>query len=217
MPPQRQTAYNVWISDLNNNNFIKSTKELEPSYVEFEDKKVTRVNLIGTVINKYENESHTYISLIIDDNSSQISIKVWNENLTLLSEIQIGDIILVIGKVKRAEQINPELYISPEIVRKVNPNVELMGKIKLINESGKPKEKIIEEKEDEIKIEEIKMSSSGNLRQEILNLIEKNNETGLTLNELKNKIKNASLEIEIQELLKEGEIYEIKEKYHLLR
>ena len=209
MPPQRQTAYNVWISDLNNNNFIKSTKELEPSYVEFEDKKVTRVNLIGTVINKYENESHTYISLIIDDNSSQISIKVWNENLTLLSEIQIGDIILVIGKVKRAEQINPELYISPEIVRKVNPNVELMGKIKLINESGKPKEKIIEEKEDEIKIEEIKMSSSGNLRQEILNLIEKNNETGLTLNELKNKIKNASLEIEIQELLKEGEIYEI--------
>ena len=50
-----------------------------------------------------------------------------------------------------------------------------------------------------------------------MNIIDKNDDLGINLEDIKNKIKNSNLEKELQELLKEGEIYEIKDKYHLLR
>ena len=71
----RNTAYKLWISDINNSNYVKSLGEFEPNYIEFNNKRVSRVNIIAVVISKYETEN--YSSITLDDRSSQISAKSW--------------------------------------------------------------------------------------------------------------------------------------------
>ena len=134
---QRQTAFRVWISDLNNENFIKQEGEFVPNYIKVENKNVSRVNLIGSVVNKYENQDSSYNSLLLDDGSAQIRVKTWREDTILLQNFEIGDIILVIGKVK---EYNNEIYVLPEIVKKLNVNWQLVRRLKLIKEYGKPKQ-----------------------------------------------------------------------------
>jgi len=55
----------------------------------------------------------------------------------------VGDLVLVVGRVRKYED---EIYISPEIVKKVNPNWELVHKLILFNENmQEEKEEIFEE------------------------------------------------------------------------
>ena len=82
-----------------------------------------------------------------------------------------------------------------------------------------PKEsEIIEEPEPKIEYEEINFNSN-NLKNQLLNLIEKNEEDlGITLEEIKIQLHSDLVSINkiLEELLKEGQIYLINNKYRLL-
>lgn len=221
---QRQTAYKVWISNLNSSNFIRSEGEFTPNYIKIKDKNVSRINLIGTVIRKYENEDKTYSALVIDDSSAQIRVKTWRENTSILDNLNEADTALVIGRLR---EYSSEIYITPEIVKKLNANWELLRKLELLKEHGKPEFKIIEDEEkkkgimeEQIDVKEIKIGTSSAIRQEILELIEKTeSEEGINFNNIKETLDYKEQEIEeiLQELLKEGEIYQISDKYRLLK
>ena len=185
----RLIAHKLWLNDLRENNFVVTTGEFESNYILLNDKKISRINVIANVVNKFQNEDKIYVTITIDDSSAQIRLKTWREDTRILDNINIGDIVLVIGKIKR---YNDEVYILPEIVKKVSPNEELLRKLELIKEYGLPQEpkeiKLEKEKEPEITYEEINFASS-NLRNELLNLIEKNEENlGIALEEIKTEL-----------------------------
>lgn len=189
---KRQTAYKIRIKDLLSGVYGKEEGEWEPNYILFKDKRISRVNIIANLIDKFENEDKSYGNVDLDDGTGVIKGKVWREDIHLLENIKIGDLVLVIAKIK---EINDERYLVLEIV-KVLDNSEWaeLRKLELDKLWG-----------SEIKSEEIKPTS--NLRQQILTLIESSGE--IIEEEIFGKLNCDKEEVlkAITELIREGEIY----------
>ena len=133
---QRQTAYKIWISDLINSEYIKQEGEWDPNYIQIRDLNVARVNLVANVVLTYSNEDGTYITLTIDDGSGQIQIKAWRDDTILVKDFKIGDTILVIGRIR---EYNSQIYLTPEIIRKLeNPLWLKVRKLELTKLYGEP-------------------------------------------------------------------------------
>lgn len=124
----RQVAYKVWIRDLVNCPYYLG--ELESSYSLINNKRVSRAHVVATVIQKFESENKEYLTVTIDDGSGDIRLKTWKEDIKLISNLEVGYLILVIGKVKK---YNDEIYLVPEIVKKVDPNYEIVHKAELLS------------------------------------------------------------------------------------
>ena len=138
-----------------------------------------------------------------------------------MEDIEIGETVLLVGKVR---EYNSQVYIVPEIIKPLSsPEWVELRKKELsrlygerevrVQETPKPEEKKEESpQQDEIKVEEVSMSGNSD-RQKILNIIENLDKTeGSDLIEViqESKLDEESANILIQELLKEGEIFEIK-------
>lgn len=217
-PIKRQTAIKVWISNLLNGQYIKQDGEFEPNYVEVNGKKIGRVNLIANVVFRYQSEDGKYLSLTLDDGSYQIRLKAWNEATEILMAINVGDVVNVIG---RPRKFNDELYVVPEIVKKLDDlHWELARKAELFKEYGKPMkvdvtiQQVREEPKEQVEetggIVEEKIEDSED-RHKILALIEQfGHENGVESEEIVSKsgMDKDLVEEIILELLKNGEIYE---------
>ena len=212
----RLIAHKLWLNSLKEENFVETTGEFESNYISVNDKQVSRINIIANVVNKFKSEDGNYIGITIDDSSAQIRLKTWREDTKILENVNIGETIIVIGKVRI---YNNEIYVFPEIVKKIDFNQELLRKLELIKEYGLPKETLsIKEPEVKTEYEEINFSSND-LRNRLLNLVEKYEEnSGVTLEEIKMELHASLEEINkiINELLKEGQIYMVNNKYRLL-
>lgn len=226
MVQQRQVAFKVWISDLVNGKYTKEEGEWDPNYVLIKGNiKVSRVNIIASVVNKYKSENSDYSYITLDDGTSDVNVKAWREDIEILNKCDIGDLILLIGRVK---EYSGEIYITSEIIKKLdNPNWAKIRKLELEREFGKPS-KIEEKKEIQDKkiIVEVKNGDSiivkeefadGVLtqtnRQKVLSYISKKEE--VTYDEIIENLGLDEKEVEglIKELLKEGEIYQPKPNY----
>ncbi|MEM4625536.1 MAG: OB-fold nucleic acid binding domain-containing protein [Candidatus Pacearchaeota archaeon] len=186
---KRHTAYKVRIGDLfkakqiiDNNRFL---------YLELNDKKIFRVNIVANVIEKFSSDEKKYLSFVIDDASGQIRIKVFEDDFEKFSSISQGDTIVVIGLVR---SYNNELYISPEIIKIQDPRYLMVRKLEL----EKQKTKTIEKKDI--------LALSDEINQKI-----KNSEpNGINIENLILEI-NAPPELinqEIKKALEQGIIYE---------
>ena len=76
--------------------------------------KVSRVNIIAAMI--YKSEDFNYSSAVIDDGTGRIQLRSF-ENNAYFSKIDVGDIVLIIGKIR---EFNNEKYIVPEILKRIN-------------------------------------------------------------------------------------------------
>jgi RPA family protein len=216
---KRHIAYKVWITDLVNNEFIHQSGEWDPNYVQIRDKKVSRVNIIATVVDKSKSEDGSYSYLIIDDGTDNISVKAWKEDTKLIDNIEVGTSILLIGRVR---EYNGNVYLTPEIVRPLDrPEWAELRKKELIKEYGMPKE-ITEQKEEkpkdikeELNIAEEEISeeiTTETDRQKVLNTIEKlDTEEGVPIEKITENLDLSEEKVNtlLQELIREGEIFEI--------
>ena len=199
----RLTAYKVRISHLLNAEYVKPEGEWTPSYIKIKDNKISRVNVIATVIAKYENDDGSYVSLTLDDGTSSIQTKSWKEDTKSLKGIEIGDLILTIAKIRN---YNGENYLSPEIVKPLQELMWLELRKKELNKIYGP---ILET--DTVPKKSEKFSSDQ--RQTIIKLVEElNSDDGADISEVisKSKMQEVDANRLIQELLKEGEIFEIR-------
>jgi|TARA_Y100000310_G_scaffold12560_1_gene12951 RPA family protein len=213
---KRNIAYKIWLSNLLNGDYVKTEGEFQSDYVEVDNLKISRINLIGTVVFRYESDDKNYLSITLDDGTFSIRLKTWQEDVKLLQNTNQGDLVLVIGKVR---QYNEELYIIPEIVKILdNPDLELVRKLELLNEIGKPiklqSEKIVETKQ-EVDEEPIKDPKLIVNRQKILELVESlSTDQGAKIDEVIEKSKlGEEAEQVLNDLLKDGEIYQPKPQY----
>jgi len=217
----RQIAYKVRIFDLVNGEYVQKSGEWEPNYVSIGDKNISRVNIIANIITTYISEDGTYATITIDDGSGNIQVKSWKDDVKILEKVEVGDFILLVGKVK---EYNGEKYIVPEIVKKLDNHewlsfrkkelTKLYGEKSVEVKQEKPAETIVEDQQIVVQEESvIDDSSSEGDRQKILNIIEK-----LSSVEGANKLdiikesdvgEDKANEI-IHGLLRDGEIFEIK-------
>ncbi len=130
MAIERSVAKKVRIADLvNGKYFYGSKEEMKPSYVVTPyGEKISRVNIIGTAIEKFTSEDGNYSSMTIDDGTCAISVRSF-EGFPF-EKVHLGSSMKIIGKLK---EYNGELYVAFELMENVtDPNFELLSKTEIL-------------------------------------------------------------------------------------
>lgn len=152
---KRQPSKKIWISDIISGEVIKGSG-WDPSYIELRGQKFSRVRLVATVVSKFVSEDGNYGSITLDDGTETIRIKAFGPDVFKIEAVRNGDLITFVGKIK---EYNEEIYLAPEIIRKLDdpnwlifhklslglPEVDLKQEIKIEITSEKAEEKIKQE------------------------------------------------------------------------
>ncbi len=170
-------------------------------FLELGDKRIIRVNIIANIIEKYVSEGEKrYATVTIDDATGQIRLKTFGDDTSMFSELVQGDTIAIIGVLR---SYNREMYILPEIIKKVDPRYLLVRKLEI-----EKKSKASMPTTDSAQNQDKKMSA----RDEIIALIRAGSDSGgVSTEDIILKVKSASPEIinsEIIKLIEDGMVYE---------
>ncbi len=131
METLRQTTKVARISDIIDGNFVRK-EGMEPSYVLTKfGEKVSRAKIVGAIINKFMSEDGNYSSVTVDDDTDAIRVKAFKEDADFFEKFNVGDNVLLIGKVR---EYNGENYIIPEIMKKSETNYENYHKLKVLKQ-----------------------------------------------------------------------------------
>ena len=127
---ERLLAKKVRIYDIVSGKFFPGSKdEMKPTYVITQfGEKLSRVNVVATAVDKFESEDGNYATLTIDDGSGLLRAKAF-KNTGMVKDIEVGDAVLVIGKIK---EYQGEVYVNLEIVKKSEPNYEIKHKLEVL-------------------------------------------------------------------------------------
>lgn len=127
---ERLPAKKVRIHDIISGRYFAGNKdEMKASYVVTQfGEKLSRVNFIGTVVDKFESEDGNYAAVTVDDGSGLVRTKAF-KNTGMVRDVQSGDAVLVIGKIN---EYQGEVYVNLEIVKKVEPNHETKHKAEVL-------------------------------------------------------------------------------------
>ncbi|MEM2144510.1 MAG: OB-fold nucleic acid binding domain-containing protein [Candidatus Jordarchaeaceae archaeon] len=204
---KRATAYKVHISDLISGKWVEKPNGrfvLTKSGLETQ-----RARVMGTVVDKFISSQSDFGSITIDDGTETIRAKAWKSQSSLLSKVQIGDIVDVIGKVR---SYHGEIYLVPELIVNVeDPNWEIVRELEIMSFDSEDKISSLKEEigvsEEEKIIEEDLVEKIGN----VLEIIEEMDEgEGVDLETIKKKTGLSQKEVEscLVELLSDGTIYE---------
>jgi len=173
----------------------------ESDYVKVGELQVSRARLMATVVNKLVNDERKSGFLVIDDCTETIRVRGWEEQHKLIDSVNIGDLIDVIGRVRR---YNEEVYLIPEIIKKSGANWFALRKIEMSNKD-KPK---LEFKEA------ASLSSEEPVSKDLMFSLIKKNDKGQGA-ELKDLLEQSKLGREeclkvIRDLMADGVVFEPK-------
>jgi RPA family protein len=187
---KRNIAYKLRIGDvLKAKPIVMDGKFL---FLEMGDKKISRVNIIANVVDRYFNDGDKkYASITVDDASGQIKLKAFGEDIEILRDFVQGDSLQIIGTTR---EYNSEIYLLPEVVKKVDTKWLLVRKLEIQNSR-----------------KDIPLPTNAPLRDLILQKIkEADNKGGIEIEKIIMEVE-ASPDIinkEIKKFLEEGMIYE---------
>jgi len=126
---KRNIAYKMRIGDV-----LKGVPMMDEGkflFLELGDKKIVRINILANCVDKYVQEGEKqFASLTVDDASGQLKLKVFGEDVEMFKEIMQGDTLQIIGNMR---EWNGELYMIPEVVKKVDPRWLLVRKLEIQN------------------------------------------------------------------------------------
>ena len=197
---KRETAYKLRIGDLlRGNQIFEQGGSLNPrlQFVEIGNNTFARINIIGNVVDKFESEGERrFASITLDDGSGQIRARLFGEDIAKFNSITQGDTLVIIGLLK---SFNQEIYILPEVMKKIDPKYLLVRKLEIEKEIPK---QLTQQQKQEVRA----------LRDEVIDLIKNAEEReGIDKEEIIMKLKQSNPQIisqEIKKLLEEGIIYE---------
>jgi len=110
------------------------------NFLELGSKRIVRVNIIGNLIDKYESEGERkFLSLTLDDGSGQIKLRAFADSIDKFKNFNQGETVLVIGVLR---YWNNEAYISPEIIRQLDPKYLLVRKLEIEKTQSKNTESV---------------------------------------------------------------------------
>lgn len=200
----RRAAQKVFINEIIEGILIVEEKELI-SVLKTSTKKIYRLNVIAVVVGKEKRGSAT--NLLIDDSTSKITIRFFEDN-DVANATVIGDVLLIIGKTRSYQE---EKYISPEIVKKVDPlwlkvrSLELASLAHLKKENEEKNDKKNEEKNDENKQYEYNLLHF----EKIARLIkEMDAGEGVFIEEIIEKSSLRNIEKILEKMMEKGDIFQ---------
>ncbi|MEK6876481.1 MAG: hypothetical protein AABX63_03660 [Nanoarchaeota archaeon] len=192
---KRQTAYKVTVKDIIDSRYIK-TSGMEPNYLEVGSKQISRVNILGVIVEKLDMDN--YKALVIDDGSGRISARVFDGNI-FLSNVEVGDVVNLIG---RPREFSSEKYVIIEAIKKTDPAWARVRDLELQkNSDNSKKSKVIQDKEEKV--------DSSPKNKIILAIKELDDGDGVLIENILSKNVDGAEKI-IDTLLKEGGIFEVK-------
>ena len=96
------------------------------SFLELGPNHISRVNIVGNIVDKYESAGDSkYSFFTLDDGSGQIKLKSFGEDVDKFLKVEQGQTVVLIGLLRH---FNNELYIAPEIIREQDPKYLLIRK-----------------------------------------------------------------------------------------
>lgn len=224
----RQTAHKLWVQNIIESPFVEQQGEWEPNFIDFQNKKISRVNIIATIVDHFVSPDNNYSTIVVDDSSATIRARVFKEDVPMFKDLKIGDAVMIVGRTKK---YNDEVYILPEIIKKLdNPNWEVLRKFELIKGIGRPRqvqysaedkfayeepkeaEQLRDTPENQVVTEEY-IEDTSSSRQKVLSFIEKMEEASVKEISEDSGMADENINIILKELLKEGEIYQPKPGY----
>jgi len=138
---KRWVAHKVSIKNL------ISGKPAEDNALEVTGIRINRARVLGSVVSRFIGPEDKYAFLTVDDGTETLRVRSFEDTVPLVKEINVGDIVDVIGRIRTYEE---EIYIIPEIIKKVtDPNWEILRKIELLKYE-KHIVKPVEQKQDVI-------------------------------------------------------------------
>ena len=223
MAIKRSTAYRIRLKNIVNSPYEKR-EGFNPSVIKFNNLEISRVNVIASIVGKYLTDDQNYCAITLDDGSETIRVKNFGAEVGTIKELNVGDIVRIIGKVK---EYNEEKYIAGEISKVLNPNWIIVNEIELSNQKQTTTDsstadsinKVIETKTNSSENEEIisisseSSDSESSIKQKILQYLKNNdNGNGVIMDQIMTSLDVSSEEVKdsLYELLKVGEIYEPK-------
>ncbi|MGQ9722508.1 MAG: OB-fold nucleic acid binding domain-containing protein [Candidatus Jordarchaeum sp.] len=204
---KRATAYKVRTSDLVSGRWVE--KPNGRYVITNSGLEVQRARVMGTVVDKFVSSQSDYGSITVDDGTETIRVKGWKNQNSLLNNVQIGDIVDVIGRVRKYQN---EIYLIPELIIKVDdPNWELVRELEIMSYTPRYKSVSVKEEigiSDEDKpLEEEFVDKIG----KVLEIIEEMDEgEGVNFDTIKRETRLSQKELDscLVELLSDGTIYE---------
>jgi predicted transcriptional regulator len=204
MENKRQTACIFWIRDLAN-----ATPELNSDgfrVFSVGGKIARRVNVIAAVIDSYDNLEKRYSSITLDDSSGQIKVKAWDEDTAIVGDTKIGDMVLVVGLLHESKG---EVFLRPEIARKVETSWVVARKKYLETTYGKKEAELFKVSEEII---DEAVEPTMEARGKIISMISAANDGMINVEELmiNSGMHERLVEKILEELIKDGEIFRPK-------
>jgi len=116
----RLVAMRVRAADIVRGRFFQGSREArEAGYVITSlGERVSRANLLGTVVDRFVSDTANYASLTLDDGTDAVRAKAFGAEVHLFDGIRPGQAAVVIGKVK---EYQGETYVAAESVRVLKP------------------------------------------------------------------------------------------------
>lgn len=193
---KREIAYKVRIKDILDGRYVRE-EGWTPNYILTADSRhISRVNIIAVVVSKSEDNNIT-----LDDGSGRVAVRSFDDNKAL-NDLDIGDIILLIA---RPREYGNEKYLVAEIIKRIeNKRWIEVRKLELKKELPqlKPVKKVVEEEV---------VADERSLPQKIFALLkELDSGDGVAVEDVVQKVNSEDTEKIIDNLLREGEIFEVK-------
>jgi RPA family protein len=198
---RKSAARRVYIADL-----TVGSKQ-EPHDGKFED--LGEVKIFGTILSKnvYKTEGKVEYGILLvgDGSGSTIRIKAWGSGTSALDQLEKGELIDVVGKVKHSRD---ETFLVPEIIRKLyDPNWRIVRELEII-------EDYLSRKKAKIRGSPRQDRKEVDLRREIISTIDiKGRDAGIDFTELVKCIRHTNeeeIKKTLNELLDQGMIYETR-------
>jgi RPA family protein len=230
----RWPACMVRISDILNSEYVKVDEEFSPDYVKVGEQKISRANIIAIVVDKHSEERFSTIT--VDDGTGNITVRDFDNKLNFAG-IDVGQIVRVIGKPRI---FNNQYYLVGEIIKILNSNkwielrkleLALNTRMSVEAETQNTKSAITtfkaqlkpftattapkavsaqQEAHEEILIEDAAPEKENSLEKVLRIIKELDKGDGADIEEVVVKANMKEADMIITNLIKEGEIFEIK-------
>lgn len=127
MDKKRLTAKKAGLAELATGKYVKKVG-FESSYILTNlGRRLSRVRVMGLVVDKFESEDGKYATLTVDDSTETLRCKAFI-NIRMFDVAKKGELVDIIGKIR---EYNGETYVAPETVRKVPADWETLRALEI--------------------------------------------------------------------------------------